>query len=113
MSEQISRETFDHLVDLAALKLDEDQSEYLRKELNAQLDSIVQLAAIPIPEGTEASLHGIDYPIESSAIPREDEWHPYEDPDAILAQAPQTKGRFFVVPDIPHMKISNKEEENA
>ena len=113
MSEQISRETFDHLVDLAALELDEEQSEYLRKELNAQLDSIVQLTAIPIPEGTEASLHGIDYPIERSAIPREDEWLPYEDPDAILAQAPRTEGRFFVVPDIPHMKITGKEEGDA
>jgi aspartyl/glutamyl-tRNA(Asn/Gln) amidotransferase C subunit len=113
MSEQISRETFDHLVDLAALELDEQQSEYLRKELNAQLASITQLVAIPIPEGTEPARHGVEYPPQRSAVPRKDEWLPYPDPDAILAQAPQTEGRFFVVPDIPHTKMTDTGEENA
>jgi len=105
MTETIDRETFDHLVELAALELDEGQAEYLRKELNAQLTSIIELTAIPIPEGTPASLHGIDYPLARSAAPREDEWLPFSDPDAILAQAPQTEGRYFVVPDIPHTRI--------
>ena len=113
MSEQISRETFDHLVDLAALELDEEQSEYLRKELNAQLESITQLAAIPIPEGTEPARHGVAYPPQRSAVPREDHWMPYPDPDDILSQAPQTEGRFFVVPDIPQTKIMDKGEKDA
>lgn len=111
MTETLDRETFDHLVELAALELDETQAEYLRKELNAQLASIAELAAIPIPEGTEASLHGIDFPLERSAELRADEWLPYDDPDGILAQAPQTEGRYFVVPDIPHTRIQGKGEE--
>lgn len=111
MTETLDRKTFDHLVELAALELDETQSEYLRRELNAQLTSIAELAAIPIPEGTEASLHGIDYPLSRSAEPRDDEWQLYDDPDGILAQAPQVEGRYFVVPDIPHTRIQGKGEE--
>ena len=111
MREKIDRSTFDHLVELAALELDEKQSEYLRHELNAQMDSIAQLAAIPIPEETEISLHGVEFPVETSAQPREDEWIPSDAPDEILKQAPQTEGRFFVVPDIPHTSLDKKEEE--
>ena len=113
MSEQITRETFDHLVDLAALEINEEQSEYLRKELNAQLESITQLVAIPIPEGTHPARHGVEYPPQRSAVPREDEWLPYADPDSILAQAPKTEGRYFVVPEIPQTKITDTGEENA
>ena len=113
MSEKIDRSTFDHLVELAALELDEEQSEYLRRELNAQLDSIAELSAIPIPEGTEVNLHGVEFPVETSAQPREDEWIPSEAEDEILKQAPQTEGRFFVVPDIPHTSLDKKEGEDA
>ena len=113
MREKIDRSTFDHLVELAALELDEEQSEYLRRELNAQLDAIAELTAIPIPEGTQANLHGVDFPVETSAQPREDEWIPSEIEDEILKQAPQTEGRFFVVPDIPHTSLDKKEGEDA
>ena len=34
--EEISPEVFNHLVDLAALALDEKEAEYLRRELNHQ-----------------------------------------------------------------------------
>lgn len=111
MSEQISRETFNHLVELAALELDETQAEYLRRELNAQLNAIAELSAIPIPADTPITLHGVDFPLERSAQPREDQWLPYDDPDGILAQAPQTEGRYIVVPDIPHTRISGKGED--
>jgi aspartyl/glutamyl-tRNA(Asn/Gln) amidotransferase C subunit len=113
MHEIIDRSTFDHLVELAALELDEQQSEYLRHELNAQLDSIAVLAAIPIPENTEANLHGVEFPVETSAQPREDEWIPSETADDILKQAPQTEVRFFVVPDIPHTRLDKNEGEEA
>jgi len=34
LKQEISRETFDHLVELAALELSEDESDYLLTELN-------------------------------------------------------------------------------
>lgn len=112
MREKIDRSTFDHLVELAALELDEAQSEYLRRELNAQLDAIAELAAIPIPEDTEANLHGVDFPVETSAQPRDDEWIPSDAAEDILEQAPQTEGRFIVVPDIPHTRLNQNEGED-
>jgi aspartyl-tRNA(Asn)/glutamyl-tRNA(Gln) amidotransferase subunit C len=48
--EKISPELFAHLVDLAAIALDPTQSEYLRSQLNKQLEVIEELKAIPIDE---------------------------------------------------------------
>ncbi|MBN2047782.1 MAG: hypothetical protein JW750_08080 [Anaerolineaceae bacterium] len=105
MTDQISAETFAHLVELAALELDEQQADYLLKELNAQLTSIAELAAIPIPEDTPASLHGIDYPLATSMKPREDEWVPFAGPQALLDQAPEIRDGHIVVPDIPQTDL--------
>ncbi|HET58767.1 MAG TPA: aspartyl/glutamyl-tRNA amidotransferase subunit C [Chloroflexi bacterium] len=111
MSEKIDRATFDHLVELAALELDDTQAEYLRRELNKQLEAIAELSAIPIPSDTEVSLHGVDYPQNVSPPPREDVWIASGNADDILSQAPQTEGRFLVVPDIPHTSLDNSDEE--
>ncbi|HHY89664.1 MAG TPA: hypothetical protein GYA06_12180 [Chloroflexi bacterium] len=101
----IDRETFDHLVQLAALELDETQAEYLMRELNNQLSAIQELAAIPVDPDLPASLHGIPYSAETSPGLRPDEWHPFPNPDEILAQAPETDDRYIVVPDIPHTTL--------
>ncbi len=105
MSEQITREVFDHLVSLAALQLEDDQADYLRAQLNNQLKAISELAAIPLDGDIPANLHGVPYDESFSAAPREDIWLPYPDPDAILAQAPQVEERVIVVPDIPHTEL--------
>jgi aspartyl/glutamyl-tRNA(Asn/Gln) amidotransferase C subunit len=105
MSEQITPEIFDHLVDLAALELDEKQAEYLRKQLNNQLKAIHELEAIPVDADIPISLHGVPYTDADSAAPREDEWHPYPDARDILAQAPQLEDDYIVVPDIPHTTL--------
>jgi aspartyl/glutamyl-tRNA(Asn/Gln) amidotransferase C subunit len=105
MSEQITPEIFDHLVDLAALALDEKQAEYLRKQLNNQLKAIHELEAIPVNAEIPISLHGVPYTAENSAAPREDVWHAYPDSKDILAQAPQLEDDYIVVPDIPHTTL--------
>ena len=105
MSDQITPEVFDHLVDLAALELSTDQAEYLRKQLNNQLKSIQELAAIPIDADVPISLHGVPYNAPESSTPREDEWQPYADTKDILAQAPQLEDGYIVVPDIPHITL--------
>jgi len=97
LPEKITREMFDKLVSLAALELDEEESEYLRTELNHQLAAVKELSEITIDEDIAPSLHGIDC---QGNPPRPDEWQPFPDPDAILGLAPETRGRYFVVPEI-------------
>jgi len=105
MSDQITPEVFDHLVDLAALELSADQAEYLRKQLNNQLKSIRELEAIPMDENVPISLHGVPFEAAESALPREDEWHPSADVKDILSQAPELEDGYIVVPDIPHTTL--------
>lgn len=105
MSDSIDRETFDHLVGLAALELDQNQADYLLRELNNQLKAIRELAAIPLDESVPASLHGIPYTPGTSSLLREDIWLPHQDPAEIISQAPETREGYIVVPDIPHTTL--------
>jgi len=105
MTEKISIETFEHLVELAALALNEDEAAYLRRELNNQLDAVDELAAVPLDEDLALTAHGVPYTAASSPAMRKDEWLPYEKPEEIIAQAPQTTSGFIVVPDIPHTDL--------
>jgi aspartyl-tRNA(Asn)/glutamyl-tRNA(Gln) amidotransferase subunit C len=105
MSDLISVETFNHLVGLAALELDEEQAEYLRRELNNQLKSINELEAIPLDDEIVVTSHGVPYTAATSPLPREDVWQPYPAPEEILAQAPETEDGYIVVPDIPHTTL--------
>ena len=106
MADRITPELFHHLVELAALELDEEEAEYLRQELNNQLTAIDQLAAIPIPEGLALTSHGVPYTAETTPDVRQDEWIPCEDVDAILEQAPELEDGYIVVPEIPHEELS-------
>jgi aspartyl/glutamyl-tRNA(Asn/Gln) amidotransferase C subunit len=105
MSDSIDRETFDHLVGLAALELDQQQADYLLRELNSQLKAIRELAAIPLEDSVPASLHGIPYTSAGSSALREDIWIPEPNPAEIIAQAPETREGYIVVPDIPHTTL--------
>ncbi|HEY9075313.1 MAG TPA: aspartyl/glutamyl-tRNA amidotransferase subunit C [Anaerolineaceae bacterium] len=105
MSDIISVETFQHLVGLAALQLDETESEYLRRQLNNQLKAINELAAIPLDESAAITAHGVPFTAEISAPPRPDSWQAYPDPAGILAQAPQVEDGYIIVPDIPHTTL--------
>ena len=100
LPEKITREMFDKLVSLAALELDEEESEYLRTELNHQLAAVKELSEIPIDEDVQPSLHGIEC---QGNPPRPDQWQPFPDPDAILALAPEREGRYIVVPEIAQL----------
>ena len=106
MADEISREEFDHLVQLAQLELEPEEAESLLRELNNQLKSINELAAIPLEEELPIASHGVPY--ETAIIPphRQDEWHPYPDPEKILDCAPEHEHGYIVVPDIPHEDLS-------
>jgi len=105
MSDPISPEIFDHLVDLAALKLEEDEADYLRAELNKQLKAIDELAAIPLNEKLPLTSHGVPYTAEIRPRLRADNWISCKNPEDILAQVPQVEESYILVPDIPHEEL--------
>jgi aspartyl-tRNA(Asn)/glutamyl-tRNA(Gln) amidotransferase subunit C len=99
--EEISVDMFNHLVHLAALELDQAEAEYLRSELNDQLESVRELEAIDVDPATPITSHGVPY-LESIRAPlREDVVEPCKEADDIVDGAPESRDRFIVVPDIP------------
>jgi len=102
---EINEETFRHLVELAALELSPEESEYLRRELNSQLRAIADLESIALPVGTPITSHGIPYPPDVSPALRADEIEACAEADEILAQAPERDGRYLVVPDQPATEL--------
>jgi len=105
MPDSISKETFDHLVDLAALELPPQEAEYILRELNNQLKAISELEAIPLDANLALTSHGVAYTAATSQAPREDVWLPEAHPEEILAQAPQVEDGYIIVPDIPTTKL--------
>jgi aspartyl-tRNA(Asn)/glutamyl-tRNA(Gln) amidotransferase subunit C len=105
MSDSITPEVFEHLVGLAALELDEQESEYLRGQLNNQLKAIHELEQIPLDETVKASSHGIPYSPAITPPTRQDEQVNCPNPEEIIAQAPDTDEGYIVVPDIPHQEL--------
>jgi aspartyl-tRNA(Asn)/glutamyl-tRNA(Gln) amidotransferase subunit C len=106
MPDEISREVFDKIVELAALELNPEEAEYLHRELNNQLTSVSELAAIPLDEDTPVASHGVPYTNDTSPEMREDKHDPHKNPEEILAQAPDSDDGYFVVPDIPHEDLT-------
>jgi aspartyl-tRNA(Asn)/glutamyl-tRNA(Gln) amidotransferase subunit C len=105
MTDEITPELFEHLVELAALELRPEEGEYLRRQLNNQLKAIHELEAIPLDPLTPVASHGVPYTPESSPRIRPDEWLAYPDPGKILAQAPDTDEGYIIVPEIPHQDL--------
>lgn len=105
MSEKIDIETFNHLVELAALELEAEQAAYLHREINKQMVSIHELAGIPMDETIKPASHGVPYTNENSPEFRQDVWKPFPDPAEILKQAPQLDGEYLLVPDTPHTTL--------
>jgi len=106
MAEEITSKMFDHIVELAALALGSEEAEYLRKQLNQQLNAIDELMAIPLDDSIEPATRGVEYAITNRHGLREDKAVGCENPEDILSQAPQTQDHYFVVPDIPQEKLS-------
>jgi aspartyl/glutamyl-tRNA(Asn/Gln) amidotransferase C subunit len=105
MDDQLDVETFNHLVELAALELNPEEAEYIRRQLNNQLTAIHELEAIPLDDVIKPTSHGVTFVPENSQPPREDVLHSYEDPAGILAQAPLVEDGYVIVPEIPHTTL--------
>lgn len=105
MSDPITPELFQHLVQLAALQLDSEEAEYIRRQLNNQLKAINELAQIPLAADTPITSHGVPYTAETTPAIRSDEWQPCPDPEKILSQAPRLEDGYIIVPDIKHTEL--------
>jgi aspartyl-tRNA(Asn)/glutamyl-tRNA(Gln) amidotransferase subunit C len=105
MSDTISEETFNHLVDLAALELGQEQAHYLLNQMNNQLKAIHELEQIPLDEKTPPARHGVPFPASICPPLRDDLVEPYPHVDDILIQAPVVEERYIIVPDIPHTEL--------
>ena len=105
MTDEITPELFEHLVELAALELSAEEGEYLRKQLNNQLMAIHELQAIPLDPATPIASHGVPYTVETSAPIREDILKSSLDPARLLSGAPEIQDNYIVVPDIPHQNL--------
>ena len=105
MTEQITPELFDHLIQLAALELTREEAEYLHRQLNEQLKSIDELLSIPVDPDTPLAVHGVSYSLGISQPSRADEWQPELNPEEILRQAPETEDGYIIVPEIPHTEL--------
>lgn len=101
----ITPDIFNHLVKLAALELSDQEAEYLRTELNHQLNAVHELESIPLAEDTPPASHGVPYTVQISQPIRQDAWSRYAQPEKILAQAPETEDGYIIVPDIQHMEL--------
>lgn len=102
MPSEITRELFDHLVELAALELKPEEAEYLHIELNKQLKVIEELAAISVDDSTPLASHGVPYAAAIRPPLRADEIASSGIAAEILAQTPETEADYIVVPEIPH-----------
>lgn len=103
--EKISPVVFAYLVQLAAFDLQEGEGEYLRRELNGQLEAIGELEAIEVDPNVPITSHGVPYSEAITPPLRQDAADPSQTADAILGQAPEVDGRYIVVPDIPHTEL--------
>jgi aspartyl/glutamyl-tRNA(Asn/Gln) amidotransferase C subunit len=104
-NQPISKELFQHLVQLAALDLSPQEAEYLRRELNNQLKAIDELEAIPLDDSIPITSHGVPYTPQITPAARTDEWIACPNPEDIIDQAPQAEDGYVIVPDIPHTDI--------
>lgn len=102
----IDETTFNHLVNLAALDLTEQEAHYLREQLNQQMRAIAELESIEIDQAAPITSHGVPYTVETSPALRQDERQPSPEADDILGQAPEIHERYLVVPDIPHEDLA-------
>ncbi|MBC8123750.1 MAG: Asp-tRNA(Asn)/Glu-tRNA(Gln) amidotransferase subunit GatC [Gemmatimonadaceae bacterium] len=91
----IDRDQVRKVAFLARLELDEQEQERFTEQLGAILDHIAQLQQLDT-EGVEPTARAI----EMSNVVREDTLKPWQNREAILANAPARESDFFRVPRI-------------
>ena len=102
-NERVAAEDVRRVAELANLELTETEGVRMQRDLNAILDHIAQLneldtAGVPAMAQVSEAL-GAE-PEKTGAELRRDEVRPALDRKVVMAQAPETDGRFFKVPKV-------------
>lgn len=91
----ISREEVVHVARLARLELTDEEIERFRGQLSAVLERAERIQALDLDDVPPTA-----HPVELRNVWRSDVVVPPQDPDAILANAPQREGNLYRVPRI-------------
>lgn len=104
-AERVSLEDVNRVAELAHLELEPDEPSRMRRDLNAILDYVAQLAELdtshvaPMAQVSEVLAAGETPTVESSVL-RPDAVHPCLDRDRVMASAPETDSVYFKVPKV-------------
>jgi len=93
VANRIDDATIEYVGILAKLELDEDQKEQAKKDMSSMLDYIDKLGELDTT-GVEPMSHV--FPVQN--VFREDVVTNGDDREAVLANAPEEKDGYFVVP---------------
>jgi len=94
------------VAELANLDLTADEEPRMRRDLNAILDYVAQLAELdtaqvePMAQVSEVLAVGGESAAETESVLREDQVRPCLDRALVMASAPETDGVFFKVPKV-------------
>ena len=103
VQETVTLDEVRHVAELASLELTADELPHMAKDLNAVLGYIAQLNELDtadIPPMAQASeVLGLAAAEQGETL-RRDVVTPSVDRGAVMAEAPETDGRFFKVPKV-------------
>jgi aspartyl/glutamyl-tRNA(Asn/Gln) amidotransferase C subunit len=104
-NDAISKEMLNEFIQVAEIKLTDEEKASILATMNDQLKVIHELAAIPVEPGMPPVIHGNPFPVEIQAPLREDVWIPFDHPEEIVNLAPRHRDGYIVSPDVPHQTL--------
>lgn len=105
-TERVSPDDVRRVAELANLELTADEEPRMRRDLNAILDYVAQLAELdtaqvqPMAQVSEVLASAGDVLSEKQSVLRDDEVRPCLDRAQVMASAPETDSVFFKVPKV-------------
>lgn len=105
-TERVSPDDVRRVAELANLDLTAEEEPRMRRDLNAILDYVAQLAELdtgqvePMAQVSEVLASSGEAPSERQSVLRDDEVRPCLDRAAVMASAPETDSVFFKVPRV-------------
>ena len=105
-TERVSPDDVRRVAELANLDLTAEEEPRMRRDLNAILDYVAQLAELdtaqvePMAQVSEVLASAGEAPSEKQSVLRDDEVRPCLDRAAVMASAPESDSVFFKVPKV-------------
>jgi aspartyl-tRNA(Asn)/glutamyl-tRNA(Gln) amidotransferase subunit C len=105
-TERVSPDDVRRVAELANLELSAEEEPRMRRDLNAILDYVAQLAELdtaqvePMAQVSEVLASAGQAPSEKQSVLRDDEVRPCLDRAAVMASAPESDSVFFKVPRV-------------